>query len=268
MAWPRAALEPGFDSTTAALQSAGVTAGSGQINNAFGGFVTDGGPGANTIGLRGLGATRTLVLMNGRRISPAGTRGAVGTADVNVLPSSVIDRIEILKDGASSIYGSDAVAGVINIITRKNIHGVTFEGQYNAPEDGGGVPGARSDLEDAILGAELQRRRHEGHDVGLRDGLPLGDRQRGVLIGELGQLRGQERLARHLAHRAEHLRVRDAASRDQADQPLAVAARRTHQPRDRSTWGSAVNRPSATARTRSNDVRTPTSAPSSTTASR
>ena len=131
-------LMAGFDSTTAALQSAGVTAGSGQINNAFGGFVTDGGPGANTIGLRGLGATRTLVLLNGRRVAPAGTRGAVGTADVNVLPSSVIDRIEILKDGASSIYGSDAVAGVINIITRKNIQGVTFEGQYNAPEDGGG----------------------------------------------------------------------------------------------------------------------------------
>jgi iron complex outermembrane recepter protein len=137
-------LMSGFDSTTAALQSAGVTTGSAQINNAFGGFVTDGGPGANTIGLRGLGATRTLVLLNGRRVSPAGTRGAVGTADINVLPSSVIDRIEILKDGASSIYGSDAVAGVINIITRKNIQGVTFEGQYNAPEDGGGETGRAS----------------------------------------------------------------------------------------------------------------------------
>lgn len=131
-------LMSGFDSTTAALQGTGVTAGSAQINNAFGGFVTDGGPGANTLGLRGLGATRTLILLNGRRIAPAGTRGAVGSTDLNVLPSSVIDRIEILKDGASSIYGSDAVAGVINIITRKNIQGVTFEGQYNKPEDGGG----------------------------------------------------------------------------------------------------------------------------------
>src|SRR5688572_19696890 len=131
-------LMSGFDSTTAALQGTGVTAGSAQINNAFGGFVTDGGPGANTLGLRGLGATRTLILLNGRRIAPAGTRGAVGTTDLNVLPSSVIDRIEILKDGASSIYGSDAVAGVVNIITRKNIQGVTFEGQYNHPEDGGG----------------------------------------------------------------------------------------------------------------------------------
>ena len=137
-------LMSGFDSTTAALQGTGVTAGGGQINNLFGGFVTDGGPGANTLGLRGLGATRTLVLLNGRRIAPAGTRGAVGTADLNVLPTSVIDRIEILKDGASSIYGSDAVAGVVNIITRKNIKGVTFEGQANVPEESGGESGRAS----------------------------------------------------------------------------------------------------------------------------
>ena len=131
-------LLSGFNSTTAALQSTSVTTGSAQINNAFGGFVTDGGPGANTLSLRGLGATRTLVLLNGRRVSPAGSRGSVGSADLNVLPSAVVDRIEILKDGASSIYGSDAVAGVVNIITRKNIEGVTLEAQYNNPEAGGG----------------------------------------------------------------------------------------------------------------------------------
>ncbi len=128
----------GFNSTTAALQGTGVTAGGAQINNAFGGFVTDGGPGANTIALRGLGATRTLVLLNGRRVAPAGTRGSVGSADLNVFPTAVVDRIEVLKDGASSIYGSDAVAGVINVITKKNITGVTLEAQYNAPENGGG----------------------------------------------------------------------------------------------------------------------------------
>ena len=128
----------GFSSTTAVLQSTAVTAGGPQINNAFGGFVVDGGPGVNTISLRGLGATRTLVLLNGRRVAPAGSRGAVGSADLNVLPTAIIDHIEILKDGASSIYGSDAVAGVINIITRKNIQGLTLEGQYNTTEDGGG----------------------------------------------------------------------------------------------------------------------------------
>ena len=128
----------GFNSTTSVLQSTAVTAGGPQINNAFGGFVVDGGPGVNTISLRGLGTTRTLVLLNGRRVTPAGSRGAVGSADLNVLPTSIIDHIEILKDGASSIYGSDAVAGVINIITRKNITGVTLEGQYNSTEHGGG----------------------------------------------------------------------------------------------------------------------------------
>src|SRR5918994_566246 len=61
-------LMSGFASTAAALQSTAATSGSSQINNAFGGFVTDGGPGANTIALRGLSATRTLVLLNGRRI--------------------------------------------------------------------------------------------------------------------------------------------------------------------------------------------------------
>jgi outer membrane receptor protein involved in Fe transport len=78
------------------------------------------------------------VLLNGRRLAPAGTRGAVGSADLNVLPSAIIDRVEILKDGASSIYGSDAVAGVVNIITRKNVSGVTLEAQHNSPEHGGG----------------------------------------------------------------------------------------------------------------------------------
>ena len=90
----------GFSSATDSLQSTSVTAGGAQINNAFGGFVTNGGPGANTLSLRGLGATRTLVLLNGRRVSPAGSRGSVGSADLNVLPSSIIDHIEILKDGA------------------------------------------------------------------------------------------------------------------------------------------------------------------------
>lgn len=128
----------GFNSTAAALQSNQVTGGTAQINNAFGGYVTNGGPGANTLSLRGLGATRTLILLNGRRVAPAGSRGSVGSADLNVLPNAMIDRVEILKDGASSIYGSDAVAGVVNLITKKTIDGVNFEAQHNATESGGG----------------------------------------------------------------------------------------------------------------------------------
>ena len=112
------AVLAGFSSTTEVLQGTAVTGGQGQINNAYGGFVTDGGPGANTLGLRGFAPTRSLILLNGRRMAPSGTRGAVGAADLNTLPSSIVDRVEVLKDGASSIYGSDAVAGVVNIITK------------------------------------------------------------------------------------------------------------------------------------------------------
>ncbi|TDK32694.1 TonB-dependent receptor plug domain-containing protein [Luteimonas terrae] len=128
----------GFASTTGVLQSNSVTGGSSQINNAYGGFVVNGGPGVNTLSLRGLGATRTLTLMNGRRVSPAGSRGAVGSADLNVLPNIMIERIEVLKDGASSIYGSDAVAGVVNVITRTRVDDTTVEFQRNVTGDGGG----------------------------------------------------------------------------------------------------------------------------------
>ncbi|KJV42400.1 TonB-dependent receptor domain-containing protein [Brevundimonas sp. KM4] len=128
----------GLASTSELLQSNAVTGGTSQINNLYTGFVTNGGPGANTIGLRGLGPTRTLLLLNGRRVAPAGSRGSVGSADLNVLPSALISRIEVLKDGASSIYGSDAVAGVINIVTQNDLEGVVVEGQYNATTDANG----------------------------------------------------------------------------------------------------------------------------------
>lgn len=129
----------GFASTTEVLQSTAVTQGTSQINNAYGGYVVNGGSGVNTLSLRGLGATRTLILLNGRRLAPAGSRGSVGSADLNVLPTAMIERIEILKDGASSLYGSDAIGGVVNIVTDKNLDGVTLEAQYNAPLDANGA---------------------------------------------------------------------------------------------------------------------------------
>src|SRR5207342_93667 len=76
-----AAVDAGFNSTAEVLQSVGVTGGTGQITDTFGGLVVEGGPGVNTLSLRGLGATRTLILLNGRRIAPSGTRGQVGAAD-------------------------------------------------------------------------------------------------------------------------------------------------------------------------------------------
>ena len=129
----------GFNSTAELLQSTSVTAGARQIDNSFTGFITDGGPGANTLSLRSLGAARTLVLLNGRRLAPSGTSGSVVSTDLNVLPNAIVDRIEILKDGASSVYGSDAIAGVVNIITDKKVKGLTLDGGVSVPEVGQGV---------------------------------------------------------------------------------------------------------------------------------
>lgn len=133
------AVDAGFTSTAEVLQNVAVTGGTAQINDTFGGFVVEGGPGVNTLSLRGLGATRTLILLNGRRVAPSGTRGQVGATDLNVLPNAIVDRIEILNTGASSIYGSDAVAGVVNIVTRSKYDGLGVEANVSIPEIGSGT---------------------------------------------------------------------------------------------------------------------------------
>lgn len=128
----------GLVDTAAILQSSSIASGSTQINGNFGGFVVEGGTGVNTVSLRGLGAQRSLVLFNGRRLGGAGTQGQVGAVDLNVIPDAVINRIEILKDGASSIYGSDAVAGVVNVITRRQVEKPEINLTFDAPFEGGG----------------------------------------------------------------------------------------------------------------------------------
>ena len=120
------------------LQSATVASGSPQVTAAISANgVTEGGIGASTISLRGLGANRTLVLLNGRRIGPAGVRGQVSSFDLNLMPLVAVERIEILKDGASTIYGSDAIAGVVNVITRKD-EGASFDFYTSQPTRNGG----------------------------------------------------------------------------------------------------------------------------------
>ena len=87
------------------------------------------------IDLRGLGAMRTLVLVDGQRIGAA--HG--GYTNINVIPTAIVDHIDILATGASAVYGSDAIAGVVNIITKKNFNGVqldTFNGEYMPHSDG------------------------------------------------------------------------------------------------------------------------------------
>jgi iron complex outermembrane receptor protein len=121
------------------LQSSPIAAGSTQITSAISSnFNTNGGPGAETIDLRGLGANRTLVLLNGRRAGPAGTRGGVSSFDLNVLPQSIVKSVDILKTGASSIYGSDAIAGVVNLITKNDFNGLQVDAFGNLTTRGGG----------------------------------------------------------------------------------------------------------------------------------
>lgn len=83
-----------------------------------------GSEGSGSVNLRGLGPTRTLVLLNGRRmpVNPFALAGA-GAVDTNIIPSAAIGRVEVLKDGAAATYGSDAIGGVVNFITRKNFEG-------------------------------------------------------------------------------------------------------------------------------------------------
>jgi len=87
------------------------------------------------IGLRGLGATRTLVLLNGHRLPKDPSTEAV---DLNLIPESAIERIEVLKDGASALYGSDALGGVINIVTKKGFTGNEVSSKFATPEKPGG----------------------------------------------------------------------------------------------------------------------------------
>lgn len=114
-----------------------------QIDQTFQGFVLDNGPGASTLSLRGLGSGRTLLLMNGRRIGPAGVEGAPTSPDLNLLPGSLIERYDVLLDGASSVYGSDAVGGVTNVILRSDFDG--FEAEIYA-KDAYHQPGLGDDM--------------------------------------------------------------------------------------------------------------------------
>ncbi|MEC5217965.1 iron complex outermembrane receptor protein [Actimicrobium sp. GrIS 1.19] len=92
--------------------------------------------GESTASLRGLGSSKTLILVNGRRLASYATDGA--SVDVNSIPLAAVDHVEILKDGASGVYGSDAIGGVINFILRRNFQGTELGAYTSATKDGGG----------------------------------------------------------------------------------------------------------------------------------
>jgi len=180
----------GTRNTTEALQSSTVTSGTSQISGSFLGFLSEGGQAANTVGLRGLGSSRTLILLNGRRLAPAGVGPQLVSADLNVLPTSVVQRIEVLREGASSIYGSDAIAGVINIITDTSINGVVIDGFADHP-----VYAHTGDtMRGSITAGKTFSRGHimASFEFSKDDGLKLGDRKDTRCPRELAFINGQE----------------------------------------------------------------------------
>lgn len=104
-----------------------------QVVGTFGASSNNPGTGTATVDLRGLGPSRTLVLVNGRRMVGAGTDGVV---DLNSIPPALIDRVEVVTGGASAVYGSDAMAGVVNFIMKDNFEGLEFGGQVGGSEHG------------------------------------------------------------------------------------------------------------------------------------
>lgn len=178
-----------LDAASILRQSTSVTGQ--QIDASFNGFVVDGGPGAQTLALRGLGPERTLVLMDGRRIGAAGNFGGSVFVDLALIPSFLVNRAEILLSGASSIYGADAVAGVVNIITPQDFEGIQLDLLYGVPGDSGGEEsvasvqfGTSTERARFFLGAEYFER--EG--VIAEDRAFTGAANRDIFIDDNGEL--------------------------------------------------------------------------------
>jgi outer membrane receptor protein involved in Fe transport len=119
-----------------------------QVFGNQGGGVSNGSTGTATIDLRGIGPSRTLVLLNGRRLVPGDPRAPF--ADLNTIPAGLIERVEVLSGGASSVYGSDAVAGVVNFVLDTDFQGFRVDTQY-------GIFNHQNDGDDRVRGALAAR---------------------------------------------------------------------------------------------------------------
>ncbi len=148
-----------FDALSHLTQNTGFTQG-----EDFGNTFT---PAANAISLRGLGPNHTLTLINGRRLAeyPTAYEGQVNFVNLSNIPSALIDRIEVLNAGASAIYGSDAIAGVVNIILKKSLTGLHANVKAGSTQQGGGESlrlqlsgGGQAERLQAVWGVELNKR--------------------------------------------------------------------------------------------------------------
>jgi iron complex outermembrane receptor protein len=125
----------GVTNTEALLQQVTAISAVGGVPSAAG--VGSSTYGEATVSLRGIGSSKTLILVNGRRLANYATDGTA--VDINVIPLAAVDHVEVLKDGASGVYGSDAIGGVINFILRNNFNGVEATAYASGTKDGGGL---------------------------------------------------------------------------------------------------------------------------------
>src|SRR5690349_17064943 len=102
-----------------------------QVFAAQGANVSNGSNGTATVNLRGLGSNRTLVLINGRRLGPGDPGSTTFASDINMVPTALVERVELLTGGASSVYGADAVGGVVNFIINRKFEGVKVGAGYS-----------------------------------------------------------------------------------------------------------------------------------------
>ncbi|HEX7037182.1 MAG TPA: TonB-dependent receptor [Pseudomonadales bacterium] len=163
------AQRAGVSSITELLQRTTVSNGQ-QIDGTFNGNAGAnnasepppiGGVGSANIGLRALGPERTLVLLNGKRLGSSGVRGAPAQPDINLIPMNLVNSIEIITEGASAVYGADAVAGVVNILLKDDFEGFEITLNADRPDDTGGdvdqvsfLTGATSDRAHFVLSGD------------------------------------------------------------------------------------------------------------------
>ncbi|MEZ5561041.1 MAG: TonB-dependent receptor [Pseudomonadales bacterium] len=174
------ARKTGITSMTELLQRTTAATGQ-QINGDFNGNAgasnaseppPPGGVGSASIGLRALGPERTLVLVNSKRLGSSSVRGAPTQPDINLLPMNMVQSVEVLTEGVSSIYGADAVAGVVNVLLRDEFEGLEITVNAERPEEDGGetnqfsfLTGATGDRAHFVLGGEYyERERIAGSD--------------------------------------------------------------------------------------------------------
>ena len=168
-----AARKSGITTVSELLQQSPITYGqqiNGELNTNAGNSNASespplGGVGSANIALRGLDPERTLVLLNGRRLGSSGVRGAPAQPDINLIPLTMVERIEVITEGASSVYGADAVAGVVNVILRDGFQGFEVNAYGNVPQEDGGevsqfsfLMGGEGDQTSFLLGGEYMNR--------------------------------------------------------------------------------------------------------------